>query len=120
MADEKMISQVLVNLVKNAFQANAENKNGKVKIGAGLNENSHPFICVTDNGPGIPPEIIDQIFVPFFTTRESGSGIGLSIFTANHAFAWWQPESKIGSRKRNGVLLGILTVSSFYLARVFT
>ena len=79
LADEKMISQVLINLIKNAFQANAENTKAKVKIIAGMGENNRPKICVVDNGPGISPEIIDEIFVPFFTTRENGSGIGLSI-----------------------------------------
>jgi len=74
-----MISQVLINLVKNAFQSNAENPQAKVKIIAGLGENNRPEICVVDNGSGIPPELIDEIFVPFFTTRENGSGIGLSI-----------------------------------------
>jgi len=78
-ADEKMISQVLVNLVKNAFQANTGNPSAKVEIVAGIGENNRPFISVTDNGPGISPDIIDEIFVPFFTTRENGSGIGLSI-----------------------------------------
>lgn len=79
LADEKMISQVLINLVKNAFQANIENANARVKIVAGVGENNRPTICIADNGPGISPEIIDEIFVPFFTTRENGSGIGLSI-----------------------------------------
>jgi signal transduction histidine kinase len=78
-ADEKMISQVLINLVRNAFQANDENHFANVKLLAGIGENKRPRICVIDNGPGIPPEIIDEIFVPFFTTRENGSGIGLSI-----------------------------------------
>lgn len=79
LADEKQISQVLINLVKNAFQANAENKVAKVKIIAGLTENGRPEIRVVDNGPGIPEEIMDKIFIPFFTTKESGSGIGLSL-----------------------------------------
>ncbi len=79
LADEKQISQVLINLVKNAFQANAANKIAKVKIIAGLTENGRPEIRVVDNGPGIPEEILDKIFIPFFTTKESGSGIGLSL-----------------------------------------
>lgn len=70
---------MLINLVKNAFQANAENKVAKVKIIAGLTENGRPEIRVVDNGPGIPEEIMDKIFIPFFTTKESGSGIGLSL-----------------------------------------
>ncbi|MDP2115065.1 MAG: ATP-binding protein, partial [Bacteroidota bacterium] len=42
-------------------------------------DNKRPELCVIDNGPGIPDEILEQIFVPFFTTRENGSGIGLSL-----------------------------------------
>ncbi len=79
LADEKQISQVLINLVKNAYQANAENKDARIEIHAILNENGHPQITVTDNGPGIPQELMDKIFVPFFTTKEAGSGIGLSL-----------------------------------------
>ncbi len=79
LADEKMISQVLVNLVKNAFQAHAGNREATVQITANLGENNRPRICVSDNGPGIPEDMIDKIFVPFFTTRKDGSGIGLSL-----------------------------------------
>jgi nitrogen fixation/metabolism regulation signal transduction histidine kinase len=79
LADEKLISQVLINLVKNAFQANAENAGAKVKIVSGLGENGRPEIRVIDNGPGIPEDVLDKIFIPFFTTKENGSGIGLSL-----------------------------------------
>jgi nitrogen fixation/metabolism regulation signal transduction histidine kinase len=79
LADEKQISQVLINLVKNAFQANANNNEAKVKITAGIGENGRPEIRVTDNGPGIPEDVLDKIFIPFFTTKENGSGIGLSL-----------------------------------------
>ncbi|WP_347839393.1 ATP-binding protein [uncultured Draconibacterium sp.] len=79
LADEKQISQVLINLVKNAFQANENNGNAKVKISTKLNEKGRPTITITDNGPGISDELMDKIFVPFFTTKENGSGIGLSI-----------------------------------------
>ncbi|WP_297094819.1 ATP-binding protein [uncultured Draconibacterium sp.] len=78
-ADEKQISQVLINLVKNAYQANEGNENAKITIKAMVNETGHPTISVTDNGPGISEELMDKIFVPFFTTKENGSGIGLSI-----------------------------------------
>lgn len=79
LADEKQISQVMINLVKNSFQANEENLNAKVKIVAHLNENGRPEIRVIDNGPGVAKELMDKIFVPFFTTKKSGSGIGLSL-----------------------------------------
>lgn len=78
-ADQNLISQVLINLVKNAIEANEGAGNGKIFISAAVNIDARPEICVTDNGPGIPPENIDKIFVPFFTTRENGSGIGLSV-----------------------------------------
>jgi len=79
LGDEKMISQVLINVIKNAFQANAINENAKVKIVARIGEAGRPEIHVIDNGPGISEEIMDKIFIPFFTTKEHGSGIGLSL-----------------------------------------
>jgi len=78
LADENQISQVLINIVKNAVQANEENANAEIKISASKVE-GRPLIEIIDNGPGISPEIMDKIFVPFFTTNENGSGIGLSI-----------------------------------------
>jgi len=78
-ADENLISQVLLNLLKNALEAIASNPDGRIHIAAQYAANMRPEICVMDNGPGIPNEIIEQIFVPFFTTRENGSGIGLSL-----------------------------------------
>jgi two-component system, NtrC family, nitrogen regulation sensor histidine kinase NtrY len=78
-ADQNLISQVLLNLLKNALEANENNSGGKIRIVAGVANNRHPEICVIDNGPGISEENLDEIFVPFFTTRQKGSGIGLSL-----------------------------------------
>jgi PAS domain S-box-containing protein len=78
-ADQNLISQVLINLLKNALEANENNVGGMIKITASEVPGNHSEICVIDNGPGIPEENIDEIFVPFFTTRQNGSGIGLSI-----------------------------------------
>jgi len=78
-ADQNMISQVMINLVKNALEANEDNSDGNILLIAGLDGNQRPEICVIDNGRGIPEENLDKIFVPFFTTRQNGSGIGLSI-----------------------------------------
>jgi PAS domain S-box-containing protein len=78
-ADQNLISQVLINLLKNAIEANENNPSPLIRIIAGLDIDGRPEICVTDNGPGISEENIDEIFVPFFTTKEKGSGIGLSI-----------------------------------------
>ncbi len=77
--DEKQISQVLVNLGKNAAQSLGEQENGLIKITTGTDKKGSKYIEVWDNGPGIPPELIDDIFVPFFTTKKSGTGIGLSL-----------------------------------------
>jgi two-component system nitrogen regulation sensor histidine kinase NtrY len=78
-ADQNLISQVLINLIKNAQEAVENVTDGKILINSGTGPDLHPEICVTDNGPGIPAENLDEIFVPFFTTRQNGSGIGLSI-----------------------------------------
>jgi nitrogen fixation/metabolism regulation signal transduction histidine kinase len=78
-ADENLISLVLINLIKNAFEANENNSDTRIRITAGYNPNGQTEICVSDNGPGISKENLEEIFVPFFTTRENGSGIGLSI-----------------------------------------
>ncbi len=78
-ADEEQISQVLINLIKNSREALAGEKNGKVIIVGRIDDYGSPRIEVIDNGPGISPEIANKIFIPFFTTKESGSGIGLSL-----------------------------------------
>ncbi len=79
LADENQISQVLLNLLKNALEAAGSNPEGKIRIEAMINKDYLPELKISDNGTGISTEILDQIFVPFFTTRENGSGIGLSI-----------------------------------------
>jgi two-component system, NtrC family, nitrogen regulation sensor histidine kinase NtrY len=78
-ADQNLISQVLINLLKNALEANENNPDGRIILSSSTAVNQHPEICVTDNGPGISEENLDEIFVPFFTTRQKGSGIGLSV-----------------------------------------
>jgi two-component system, NtrC family, nitrogen regulation sensor histidine kinase NtrY len=78
-ADENLISLVLINLIKNAVEANENNPACRISIVAEHDLNRHPEICVTDNGPGISEENLEEIFIPFFTTRENGSGIGLSV-----------------------------------------
>ena len=78
-ADEKQIAQVLINLVKNAEEALKNQDNGKISIKAKINKNGRTQISVIDNGLGIPGDLLDKIFVPFFSTKENGSGIGLSL-----------------------------------------
>lgn len=78
-ADENLISQVVINLLKNALQAIGSQANGTISIRAYCNETEEVMIEIKNNGPAIPPEVAEQIFIPFFTTKEGGSGIGLSI-----------------------------------------
>ncbi len=78
-ADQNLISQVLINLLKNALEANEENPDTRITISSGTDIDNRPELYVADNGPGISEEKLEEIFVPFFTTKEKGSGIGLSI-----------------------------------------
>ncbi len=74
-ADEHLIFQVMVNLLKNAVQSGA----GRIEVAAECRIGEQVTIRIADNGPGIPPDILPHIFIPFFTTKEQGSGIGLSL-----------------------------------------
>lgn len=74
-ADEGQIIQVFNNLIKNAIQAEANS----IRISAELNKDDQTVIYVTNNGKPIPLRQIDEIFVPFYTTKQTGSGIGLSV-----------------------------------------
>lgn len=77
--DDQLIEQVLINLIKNSMHA-LEGRNGaKIELRAYLNKRGRPSIQVYDNGTGILKDVLDKIFIPFFTTKPSGSGIGLSL-----------------------------------------
>ncbi len=76
--DERLINQVLINLLTNSLQACLDKANAAISL-SGFQENNTTVIQVQDNGPGIPADIIDKIFIPFYTTRENGTGVGLSL-----------------------------------------
>jgi two-component system nitrogen regulation sensor histidine kinase NtrY len=78
-ADRDLIEPVLLNLLRNAQQATRESSLPRIELLARLNKRGHVILEVSDNGPGIPAKIARKIFVPFFTTKESGSGIGLAL-----------------------------------------
>ena len=78
-ADKSMIEQVIINLVKNAMQSFSEQKDKCISLKAYLDEKTKPVISVSDNGDGIDPEALERIFVPFYSTKKTGSGIGLSL-----------------------------------------
>ncbi len=77
--DRSLIEQVLINLIKNAHEATNTRKDPKVNIVFQRTITGQPILSVHDNGEGILPEVLDKIFVPFFTTKPNGSGIGLSL-----------------------------------------
>ena len=79
-ADKKLLNQVMINLINNSFDAVMENENER-KIGILVTKTpqNRVLIKVTNNGPLIPSDLIEKIFIPFFTTKKNGSGIGLSI-----------------------------------------
>jgi nitrogen fixation/metabolism regulation signal transduction histidine kinase len=77
-ADRQLIDQVLLNLVKNAAEALERSESAFIKL-AGRLDFGRAVLDISDNGPGIPDEELDQIFIPFFTTKRDGSGIGLSL-----------------------------------------
>lgn len=78
LADKNLIEQAIINLIKNAIHSVESCESPKIIL-AHTNTRKQCIISVADNGPGIPEEILDSIFIPFFTTRKEGSGIGLSL-----------------------------------------
>ncbi|MBC3844865.1 HAMP domain-containing histidine kinase [Winogradskyella echinorum] len=77
--DTHLIEQVLINLILNAVDAVKDQANAEIKVIATQNSNRDLIIKVYDNGSGIPQDILENIFVPFFTSKATGSGIGLSL-----------------------------------------
>jgi signal transduction histidine kinase len=78
-ADPELIEQVLINLLLNALQAIEGQSAPAIQMKGFLSERGRVVIQVVDNGPGIPAENLEKIFIPFFSTKKGGSGIGLSL-----------------------------------------
>jgi nitrogen fixation/metabolism regulation signal transduction histidine kinase len=78
-ADIRQIEQVLINLSRNAIEALADTSNPRILLRASRSDQGRVLVQVADNGPGIDPAHLDNIFVPFFTTKRGGTGVGLSI-----------------------------------------
>jgi len=78
-ADEGLLDQAMINLLRNAADAAAAGAEPQVWLTGGLSERGRPVIEIADNGPGFADEIKDKIFLPFFTTKADGSGIGLAL-----------------------------------------
>lgn len=78
-ADSELIEQVLINLIKNAMEVLQGRADSFIRLAAHKNQDHKVVIQIIDNGPGIEEEFVDKIFIPFFTTKKHGSGIGLSL-----------------------------------------
>lgn len=76
--DPNLIEQVIINLIRNAIQATWDTNEAKIQLNATVSQSGHVTITIRDNGNGIEKDVIDKIFIPFFTTKKEGSGIGLS------------------------------------------
>ncbi len=96
-ADKNMIEQVLINLIKNGMQSFSTQDEKKMVIRGYLDEKTRPVISIKDNGDGIEQDALDSIFVPFFTTKKTGSGIGLSLSKQ----IMRQHEGRINVRSKN-------------------
>ncbi|GEP95324.1 sensor histidine kinase [Chitinophaga cymbidii] len=79
LADTAQLQMVLINLIKNAMDALEHTDQPWITVKGSLGSGSQIIIEITDNGPGIEPEAMEKIFIPFFTTKKKGSGIGLSL-----------------------------------------
>jgi signal transduction histidine kinase len=78
-ADTALLEQVLINLVVNAIEAVKDKEEPRIVLSAFISSNRKIVIKVADNGHGMAEELMDKIFIPFFSTKKSGSGIGLSL-----------------------------------------
>jgi two-component system sensor kinase FixL len=79
LADKVQIQQVVLNLIRNAIDAMAESEQRELTVATAPAENNMAMVSVADTGPGISPEVADQLFQPFITTKRTGMGVGLSI-----------------------------------------
>jgi signal transduction histidine kinase len=78
--DKKLLTQVVINILNNAMEAIVEIRQGrKIRVSAELSKQNRPLLRISNNGPAIPEDLLEKIFIPFFTTRAEGSGIGLSL-----------------------------------------
>jgi signal transduction histidine kinase len=77
--DADLLDQALINLVRNAMEALRDTSAGRISLTAFQDSGGHVVIAVADNGPGIPADLREKVFVPFFTTKRQGSGVGLTL-----------------------------------------
>ena len=100
--DRDLLEPVLLNLLRNAWQAIRQQDSPRIEMHGRLNRRGNVVIEVRDNGPGVPDELARRVFVPFFTTKEGGSGVGLAlarqVMTAHGGFIRVMPNEGGGAK----------------------
>ena len=100
--DRDLLEPVLLNLLRNAWHATLDVEKPEIELRGRLNRRGNTVIEVRDNGPGVPEELENRIFVPFFTTKEGGSGVGLAlarqVMTAHGGFIRVMPNEGGGAK----------------------
>ena len=79
LADSNLVEQILINLILNAMEAVKGTEHPRIILSASADQQKKCVLKVTDNGHGVPSELLDQIFIPFFSTKKNGTGIGLNL-----------------------------------------
>lgn len=105
-ADLEMIEQVLINLIQNALEAMKDTKKPQMELNAVLNESGHLQISVSDNGTGISDEVMERIFIPFYSTKNNNSGIGLSI--SRQILMLHHARLEVSSSEMNGSVFAMI------------
>jgi len=100
--DRDLLEPVLLNLLRNAWQAGKDTESPRIELHGRLNRRGNTVIEVRDNGPGVPDDLASKIFVPFYTTKEGGSGVGLAlarqVMTAHGGFIRVMPNDGGGAK----------------------
>jgi two-component system nitrogen regulation sensor histidine kinase NtrY len=104
-ADRKLIEQNLINLISNAIHALKDTENAEIVLSARITE-ANLVISVADNGPGIPEDILSSIFIPFFSTRKDGTGIGLTL--SKNIMRLHRGSINVSSRPGDGCLFELM------------
>jgi signal transduction histidine kinase len=103
--DPELLEQVLLNLAYNAIDATSDQPAGKVVFSAQRAADQRLLFTVADNGTGIDEELLGKIFVPFFTTKKEGSGIGLSV--SRQIIRMHGGRLRVRSRKAEGTIMEV-------------
>jgi two-component system, NtrC family, nitrogen regulation sensor histidine kinase NtrY len=105
-ADVDLLEPVMLNLLRNALQATSDIDEPGIELLGRLNSRGNVVIEVKDNGPGVPADLVNKIFVPYFTTKKNGSGVGLAlarqVMTAHGGFI------RVGQNEGGGATFSLI------------